>query len=564
MRRRCLAIPCVGVWSDNLPPEGEAPGLVFDNEGAADRPSESEAPVVVPSVGRKEDNGYPAATFMAPSRFGGAIVIDVQGLTKVYTRARGNGAKALDGATFTVPDRSIFGFLGPNGAGKTTTIRILATILEPTEGTAIVEGHDIRTDPLAVKAAIGYMPEYPGYYPTMTAEEHLDYWGRFYHMPKAERAKRGKELLDLVGLGQERTKKVKAYSHGMLKRLGLAQALLHDPRVLILDEPAGGLDPYGIIFFRKLMKDLNREGKTILLASHILSEVARDLHPRRRDRQGEDRRGRHDRGAPVGPHRRRGGALPDRGAERPGRGPARPPRHQPREGCGPHGLGPHRHDGQGRPGRGQRVPRRPRRARGGREARGGHARGRLPLAHGRRAGVSFDPRDVFRGSLIVAGRDLRSNARGLKVWMISGLTLLAILGAAFGIGGLTSGGPSVTSQYVLWASAYWPANNSTGGVVVWVSDYLGAPRAGQVVLLGEPYSPAAQNTSFVERARLTTNATGWGTFANLTAGTWPLRITVGVLNIPGAVGIPPQRPAENLTVTVQQFDLIGDGAGRGW
>ncbi len=176
--------------------------------------------------------------------------------------------------------------------------------------------------------------------------------------------------------------------------------------------------------------------------------------------------------------------------------------------------------------------------------------------------MSFDPRDVFRGSLIVAGRDLRSNARGLKVWIISGLTLLAILGAAFGIGGLTSGGPSVTSQYVLWASAYWPANNSTGGVVVWVSDYLGAPRAGQVVLLGEPYSPAAQNTSFVERARLTTNATGWGTFANLTAGTWPLRITVGVLNIPGAVGIPPQRPAENLTVTVQQFDLIGDGAGR--
>ena len=201
-------------------------------------------------------------------------MIEVRGLTKVYSRARGQGAKALDGATFTVPDKSIFGFLGPNGAGKTTTIRILATILEPTEGTAIVEGHDVRTDPLAVKGAIGYMPEYPGYYPTMTAEEHLDYWGRFYHMPKAERAKRGKELLDLVGLGAERAKKVKAYSHGMLKRLGLAQALLHDPRVLILDEPAGGLDPYGIIFFRKLMKDLNREGKTILLASHILSEVA--------------------------------------------------------------------------------------------------------------------------------------------------------------------------------------------------------------------------------------------------------------------------------------------------
>ncbi len=201
-------------------------------------------------------------------------MIDVQGLTKVYGRARGNGARALDKATFTVPDRSIFGFLGPNGAGKTTTIRILATILEPTSGTATVQGHDVRLEPLAVKVAIGYMPEVPGYYPTMTAEQHLDYWGQFYHMAPQERRSRGKELLDLVGLGAERTKKVKAYSHGMLKRLGLAQALLHDPPVLILDEPAGGLDPHGIIFFRNLMKELNRGGKTILLSSHILSEVA--------------------------------------------------------------------------------------------------------------------------------------------------------------------------------------------------------------------------------------------------------------------------------------------------
>ncbi len=201
-------------------------------------------------------------------------MIDVEGLTKVYVRSRHDGAKALDGVTFSVPDKSIFGFLGPNGAGKTTTIRILATILEPTEGTASVAGHDVRDDPLAVKASIGYMPEVPGFYPTMTGEQHLDYWGRFYHLPTTERKARAEELLDLVGLGDERAKKVKAYSHGMLKRLGLAQALLHDPPVLILDEPAGGLDPYGIIFFRNLMKRLNREGKTIFLSSHILSEVA--------------------------------------------------------------------------------------------------------------------------------------------------------------------------------------------------------------------------------------------------------------------------------------------------
>ncbi len=201
-------------------------------------------------------------------------MIDVQGLTKVYSRGRHDEQKALDGASFAVPERSVFGFLGPNGAGKTTTIRILATILPPTSGTALVDGLDVVQDPIAVKGSIGYMPEFPGYYPTMTADQHLDYWGAFYRMPRADRRKRAAELLDLVGLRDERTKKVKAYSHGMLKRLGLAQALLHDPPVLILDEPAGGLDPYGIIFFRKLMKDLNKQGKTIFLSSHILSEVA--------------------------------------------------------------------------------------------------------------------------------------------------------------------------------------------------------------------------------------------------------------------------------------------------
>ncbi len=203
-----------------------------------------------------------------------ARMIDVEGLTMVYGRGRHERQRALDGATFSVPDKSIFGFLGPNGAGKTTTIRILATILPPTGGTAVIEGHDVVREPIAVKSAIGYMPEVPGYYPTMTAEEHLDYWGAFYRMPKADRRARAKELLELVGLKDERAKKAKAYSHGMLKRLGLAQALLHDPPVLVLDEPAGGLDPYGIIFFRNLMKDLNKAGKTVFLSSHILSEVA--------------------------------------------------------------------------------------------------------------------------------------------------------------------------------------------------------------------------------------------------------------------------------------------------
>ncbi len=119
-------------------------------------------------------------------------MISVSALTKLYQRSRHDGAKALDGVTFSVPDKSIFGFLGPNGAGKTTTIRILATILPPTQGTASVQGYDIRREALKVKASIGYMPEYPGYYPTMTAEQHLDYWGQFYRMPRAERRRRAK------------------------------------------------------------------------------------------------------------------------------------------------------------------------------------------------------------------------------------------------------------------------------------------------------------------------------------------------------------------------------------
>jgi len=118
--------------------------------------------------------------------------------------------KALDRISFEVPDKTVFSFLGPNGAGKTATIRILATILSPTAGWAAIERHDVLDDPLAVKSPIGYMPEYPGFYPRMTAGEHLDHWGSFYRMPKAERRSRAEELLDLVGLGEERTKKVKA------------------------------------------------------------------------------------------------------------------------------------------------------------------------------------------------------------------------------------------------------------------------------------------------------------------------------------------------------------------
>ena len=170
--------------------------------------------------------------------------------------------------------------------------------------------------------------------------------------------------------------------------------------------------------------------------------------------------------------------------------------------------------------------------------------------------MSRDPRDLFRGSLIVAGRDLRANAHGLKVWLISGLTLLAILGAAFGIGGLTAQGPSLDSQYVMWSYAYWSANNSTAGVVVWMSDYLGTPRAGETVHLFNTSQPT------VERARTTTNATGWGRFPALGTGSWRLNATVGAYPVSSGVMTPDTRPSRNLSFLLKRFDLLGDLAGR--
>ncbi|MFQ5837902.1 MAG: ATP-binding cassette domain-containing protein [Thermoplasmata archaeon] len=198
-------------------------------------------------------------------------MIEIDSLVKVYNGRK--GTRALDGISFTVKRGDLFGFLGPNGAGKTTTIRILATLLEPTEGTATIDGHDILHEPLAIRDIIGYMPENPGFYPTMRGLDHLLYWAEFYGIPKAERLRRAKDLMAMVELAEAAEMKLKAYSHGMRQRLTLAQSLLNDAPVLILDEPAGGLDPTGMRFFRELMKRFNSEGRTIFLSSHLLSEV---------------------------------------------------------------------------------------------------------------------------------------------------------------------------------------------------------------------------------------------------------------------------------------------------
>jgi len=200
------------------------------------------------------------------------MAIHVAGLKKRYSGFR-HPVDALAGVDFEVARGDVFGFLGPNGAGKTTTLRILATVLTPSGGTAEVDGHDILREPMSVRGVVGYMPEKPGAYPLLTGLQNLVYWGRLQDMDGSNLRDRAKTLLAELGLEEAADRKVKTYSHGMSKRLLLAQALIHDPSILLLDEPAGGLDPQGIRFFRDLVRKLQGEGKTIFLSSHILSEV---------------------------------------------------------------------------------------------------------------------------------------------------------------------------------------------------------------------------------------------------------------------------------------------------
>ena len=196
-------------------------------------------------------------------------MIKTENLTKVY-----NGNKAVDGLNLEIAEGDIFGFLGPNGAGKSTTILMLVGMIEPSEGKCIINDIEVARNPLKVKEVIGYLPEDVGFYGNMTAEQNLDYFARFYKRDANERKKRIKELLELVKLNGV-SQKVGEYSRGMNQRLGLAKALLNDPKVLFLDEPTANLDPEGVFSYRELIKQLSDEGKTIFVSSHILSEVSK-------------------------------------------------------------------------------------------------------------------------------------------------------------------------------------------------------------------------------------------------------------------------------------------------
>ncbi len=168
----------------------------------------------------------------------------------------------------------MYGFIGPNGAGKTTTMRILATLLNPSWGEATVCGYSIYTGSKEIRRAIGYMPDFFGVYDDMKVIEYLEFFAAAYRIKGPERRKKVEQVLDYVDLGYKRDALVTSLSRGMTQRLGLARVLLHDPQVLLLDEPASGLDPRARIEMRELIKELRRMSKTIMVSSHILPELA--------------------------------------------------------------------------------------------------------------------------------------------------------------------------------------------------------------------------------------------------------------------------------------------------
>lgn len=196
-------------------------------------------------------------------------MIKTQDLTKAY----GN-LHALHNLTLQLDEGDLFGYIGPNGAGKTTTMRILATLLQPSWGEASVCGYSIYTHPKEIRRIIGYMPDFFGVYDDMKVIEYLEFFAAAYRIKGHARRKICNEVLDLVDLGYKRDAFVTSLSRGMTQRLGLARVLLHDPKVLILDEPASGLDPRARIEIRGLLKELGKMGKTIMVSSHILPELA--------------------------------------------------------------------------------------------------------------------------------------------------------------------------------------------------------------------------------------------------------------------------------------------------
>jgi ABC-2 type transport system ATP-binding protein len=202
----------------------------------------------------------------------GEVVVEARNLSKVYRDFWGRSKKvALKPLDLEIRRGEIFGLLGPNGSGKTTTLKLLLGLIFPTSGDAFVFGKQ-ATD-VSKNARIGYLPEESYLYKFLDAEETLDFYGRLFGMPPAERSRRAAALLSMVGLTNDRKRQLREYSKGMTRRIGVAQALINDPELVLLDEPTSGLDPIGTREMKDLIIDLKRRGKTVIMCSHLLADV---------------------------------------------------------------------------------------------------------------------------------------------------------------------------------------------------------------------------------------------------------------------------------------------------
>ncbi len=195
-------------------------------------------------------------------------IVEVKNLVKVFDTNR-----AVDGVSFSVEAGEVFGLLGPNGAGKSTLIGMISTLLAPTSGDVMIDGHSAIKEPMAVKKVIGVVPQEIALYPTLTARENLGFWGSMYGLSSAEIKKREAAVLEIVGLTERANEKIDTYSGGMKRRINIAAGLLHSPKVLFMDEPTVGIDPQSRNYILEMVKKLNEDGLTIIYTSHYMEEV---------------------------------------------------------------------------------------------------------------------------------------------------------------------------------------------------------------------------------------------------------------------------------------------------
>lgn len=197
--------------------------------------------------------------------------IEIVELAKTFKGKKGAVVEALKGVSLVVGQGEVFGFLGPNGAGKSTTIKCLMGLIEPTSGNAAIMGNAISS--ATARKTVGYLPENPTYYEYLSAEEYLLFVARVFQMPAALAARRTEDVLKLLELWDVRKRQMRSYSKGMVQRVGLAQTLIHDPDVYILDEPMSGLDPIGRALVKEIIRDLKRQKKTVFFSTHITADV---------------------------------------------------------------------------------------------------------------------------------------------------------------------------------------------------------------------------------------------------------------------------------------------------